>query len=78
MPRTRPTVVARAEPAVVLAAALLASRAAPRGSHGALSPGSHFAEVDGARLRYHVHGSGPPIVVQSPQTWARPGSGRRT
>lgn len=63
MPRPRPNVVARAGPALALAAALLASCAAPRGSQAALSPGSHFAEVDGARLRYHVHGSGPPIVV---------------
>ena len=63
MPRPRPTVVARAGPAVALAAALLASCAAPRGSQAALSPGSHLSAVDGARLRYHVHGSGPPIIV---------------
>jgi proline iminopeptidase len=49
--------------AAVAVIPLLGSCATKRGSGAAITPGDHFAEVDGVRIRYHVHGAGPPILV---------------
>jgi proline iminopeptidase len=49
--------------AAVAVIPLLGACSATRRVGKAIEPGDHLAEVNGARLRYHVRGSGPPVLV---------------